>query len=148
MCSHFNGGVAGVLQEVQRKGEPSGQVSMFMSGLGLLDLFLNFIPTAILVTTGVDRIDWAAVPWAALAGMYNFLVNFGIALLSPLVISIGMLVGIPLSAAIDIVFRSMDITLTFVIGALLIICSFVLSTLPLREVLTKKCGREGGKCRH
>lgn len=76
-----------------------GQVSLFMSFLGLMDLFLNVIPSVVLVLFDVDHIDWSYVPWAALAGsallglIYNFLVNFGIALLNPLVISIGMLCG-------------------------------------------------------
>lgn len=81
--------------------------------------------------------------------MYNFLVNFGIALLNPLVISVGMLCGIPLNAgeftrsdkqlkdyhlAIDIVFRKMPATVKFLIGAVLIIVSFVLCTIPIREI--------------
>jgi solute carrier family 35 protein F3/4 len=76
-----------------------------MTFLGLLNLLVNVIPAAILVLTNVDYITWSYVPWAPLAGsaslglVYNFLVNFGIVLLSPLVISIGMLCGIPLGAS-------------------------------------------------
>lgn len=122
-----------------------GQVSLFMTGLGALDAVVNFVPTAILVSTGADRIEWDAVPWWALIGsamlglMYNFLVNFGIALLHPLVISVGMLCGIPLSAGIDIVFRGMDATPQFIVGAILILISFSLSTFPLDDILSRKC---------
>ncbi|KAH7727954.1 Protein Y73B6BL.31 b [Aphelenchoides avenae] len=122
-----------------------GQVSLFMTGLGALDAVVNFVPTAILVSTGADRIEWDAVPWWALIGsamlglMYNFLVNFGIALLHPLVISVGMLCGIPLSAGIDIVFRGMDATPQFIVGAILILISFSLSTFPLDDLLSRKC---------
>ncbi|KAI6205466.1 hypothetical protein M3Y94_00794900 [Aphelenchoides besseyi] len=125
-----------------------GQVSMFMTGLGLMDLFVNVIPSAILVLTKVDHIEFDAVPWLPLAGsatlglLYNFKVNFGIALLSPLIISIGMLCGIPLSAAIDIIFRQMDITVTFVVGAVLIIVSFVLSTIPVRQLSRNVFGKK------
>ena len=45
-----------------------GQVSIFMSGLGLLNTILNIIPTVILVWLKADRIDWDYVPWWALAG--------------------------------------------------------------------------------
>lgn len=113
---------------------------MFMSFLGLMNLFLNLIPTTVLVILEIDHIEWDAVPWAALAGsallglVYNFLVNFGIALLNPLVISIGMLTGIPINAMIDILFREMPATVKFIIGAVLIIVSFVLSTIPVREI--------------
>lgn len=81
-----------------------GQVSLFMTLLGLLNLFINIVPSVILVVFKIDHIEWWAVPWLPLAGsallglVYNFLVNFGIALLSPLVISIGMLCGIPINA--------------------------------------------------
>jgi hypothetical protein len=76
-------------------------------------------------------------------------VNFGIALLNPLVISVGMLCGIPLNAgkfktsnqvltkhnlAIDIVFRHMPATVKFLVGAILIIISFVLCAIPIREM--------------
>jgi len=120
-----------------------GQVSIFMSGLGLLNAIFNIVPTVILVWLKADRIDWSYVPWWALAGsavlslLFNFLVNFGIALLNPLIISIGMLCGIPVSAIIDILFRDMDPTLKFIIGAVLILLSFVLCAFPIRELFQK-----------
>lgn len=67
-----------------------------MTCLGLMNLFINIIPVAILIALDVDHVEWEAIPWIPLAGsallglLYNFLVNFGIALLNPLVISIGM----------------------------------------------------------
>uniref|UniRef100_A0A914C3Y2 EamA domain-containing protein n=1 Tax=Acrobeloides nanus TaxID=290746 RepID=A0A914C3Y2_9BILA len=123
-----------------------GQVSLFMTILGLFDLVFNIVPTVILVLTKVERIDFAYIPWWPLIGsallglLFNFLVNFGIALLNPLVISIGMLCGIPLNAAIDIIFRDMKATPKFLIGASLILISFILSTFPIEEIFKdKKC---------
>ena len=45
-----------------------GQVSIFMSGLGLLNTIFNIVPTVILIWLKADRIDWSYVPWWALAG--------------------------------------------------------------------------------
>ena len=40
-----------------------------------------------------------------------------------------------LFAAIDITFRHMQTTLTFALGTLLILVSFILSTIPLRQLV-------------
>ncbi|CAD5221351.1 unnamed protein product [Bursaphelenchus okinawaensis] len=116
-----------------------GQVSLFMTMLGLCNLLLNIWPALILVYTDVDHIKFHAVPWLPLIGaallslIFNFLVNFGIALLNPLIISVGMLCGIPVSAAIDIIFRGMTVSWTFGTSACLFILSFILSTFPLEQ---------------
>uniref|UniRef100_A0A1I7ZW50 EamA domain-containing protein n=1 Tax=Steinernema glaseri TaxID=37863 RepID=A0A1I7ZW50_9BILA len=121
-----------------------GQVSLFMSGLGLLNATVNIIPTAALYFSGIETIIWANVPWAPLVGsailglVFNFLINFGIALLHPLVISIGMLLGLPLSAIYDIAFRNVTATPKFLIGGSLILLSFVLIIVPLEELM-KSC---------
>jgi len=114
-----------------------GQVSLFMSSLGLMNLTLNFIPTAVLVWLQLDHIEWDYIPWLPLIGsallalIFNFLVNFGIALLDPLVISIGMLCGIPVSAVVDIVFREMAATHMFLAGSSLIVLAFILTVFPV-----------------
>ncbi|VDM40079.1 unnamed protein product [Toxocara canis] len=124
-----------------------GQVSIFMSGLGLMNLFVNIIPAAALTLTGTETLEWTRVPWLPLIGsallnlMFNFLVNFGIALLHPLVISVGMLFGIPISAAIDIIFRGMRATTFFIIGTLLILFSCAIIALPVHffSEISKRC---------
>ncbi|CAD5227757.1 unnamed protein product [Bursaphelenchus xylophilus] len=116
-----------------------GQVSLFMSMLGVLDLLINIWPTIVMVVTDADHIKFSAVPWLPLIGagllslIFNFLVNFGIALLNPLVISVGMLCGIPVSAAIDIVVRGMPMTWTFGVSSMLFIVSFFLTTFPVDD---------------
>jgi len=67
--------------------------------------------------------------------VFNFFVNFGIALLSPLVISVGMLFGLPLTTAIDIVFRGISATPTFLLGATFLTISFVLATFPIEQLV-------------
>ncbi|VDK70873.1 unnamed protein product [Onchocerca ochengi] len=113
-----------------------GQVSLFMSGLGLLNASLNSLPMIILVVKNLETFTWSYIPWIPLFGVaflsmwFNFLINFGITLLHPLVISIGMLFGIPISAAIDIIFRHMTATPYFIIGALLILFSCAIVAIP------------------
>ncbi|VDM62794.1 unnamed protein product [Angiostrongylus costaricensis] len=78
-----------------------GQVSLFMTCLGFLNLICNWLPMFILQLTNVEHMEIAFIPWVPVIGaallslLFNFLINFGIALLHPLVISVGMLMGIP-----------------------------------------------------
>uniref|UniRef100_A0A1I8EXD2 Uncharacterized protein n=1 Tax=Wuchereria bancrofti TaxID=6293 RepID=A0A1I8EXD2_WUCBA len=39
------------------------QVSLFMSGLGLLNVSLNSLPMIILLINGVETFTWSDVPW-------------------------------------------------------------------------------------
>ncbi|WKY04373.1 hypothetical protein Q1695_005404 [Nippostrongylus brasiliensis] len=113
-----------------------GQVSLFMTCLGFLNLICNWIPALVLMLTDVEHIEIAAVPWWPVIGasvlslLFNFLINFGIALLHPLVVSVGMLMGIPLNTVIDIVFRHVPATGTFIGGTVLIMASFLLIVFP------------------
>lgn len=43
-----------------------GQVSLFMTSLGLLNMIINILPTTILILLKYDYIEWNYVPWAAL----------------------------------------------------------------------------------
>lgn len=43
------------------------QVSLFMTFLGLMNLFVNIIPSTIIVILGIDTIHWNYVPWIALS---------------------------------------------------------------------------------
>ncbi|EFO87310.1 hypothetical protein CRE_19588 [Caenorhabditis remanei] len=113
-----------------------GDVSLFMTCLGFLNLTINWVPALILALTGVETLHFAYAPWgpmlgAALLSMaFNFTINFGIALLNPLVVSVGMLCGIPLNTVIDILFRGLEATPLFIIGTCLIILSFLLIIIP------------------
>ncbi|CAJ0566173.1 unnamed protein product, partial [Mesorhabditis spiculigera] len=98
------------------------QVSLFMTCLGTLNLFINAGIAFGLLLTPWEWMEISAVPWAPLFAaailslLFNFTINLGIAILHPLVISVGMLVGIPLNTAIDVVFRSVEPTVFFLTG--------------------------------
>ncbi|CAJ0947110.1 unnamed protein product, partial [Mesorhabditis belari] len=112
------------------------QVSLFMTCLGFLNLTINVIPAFVLAYT-VETLKWAYVPWgfifggAILALMFDFLINFGIALLNPLVISVGMLVGIPVNTAVDMVRGKVSTDSWYIyVGTILVILSFMLIVVP------------------
>ncbi|CAJ0602038.1 unnamed protein product [Cylicocyclus nassatus] len=113
-----------------------GQVSLFMSCLGFCNIVCNWIPPLILLLTDKEHVEVAYIPWGPVLGaallslLFNFLINFGIALLHPLVVSVGMLMGIPLNTVIDVLFRHVPATASFIGGTSLIIFSFVLIILP------------------
>lgn len=113
-----------------------GDVSLFMTCLGFLNLTINWIPALILALTGAETLHFAYAPWGPMVGAallsmaFNFTINFGIALLNPLVISVGMLLGIPLNTLIDILFRHLDATPLFIVGTGLICLSFCLIIIP------------------
>ncbi|GMT34892.1 hypothetical protein PFISCL1PPCAC_26189, partial [Pristionchus fissidentatus] len=124
-----------------------GQVSLFMTCLGLMNLVINAIPALLLVIFEVEKMEVAAVPWLVLVGsgvlglLFNFLINFGIALLHPLVISVGMLVGLPCNTVIDILFSSVSPTPFFISGSVCIFLSFILVVFPYSLVpICKKIG--------
>ncbi|CAK5107882.1 unnamed protein product [Meloidogyne enterolobii] len=76
---------------------------LFLSGMALVNLPLNFIPTSILVYFGYDIWQWDSVPWG------NFL-NF-----------------VFLTFVIDVILRGRHLTLTFIIGAISLITSAILA---------------------
>ncbi|KHJ91283.1 putative membrane protein [Oesophagostomum dentatum] len=121
-----------------------GQVSLFMSCLGFLNLAFNWVPVLILLLTDSEHIEIAYVPWGPVIGaavlslLFNFLINFGIALLHPLVVSVGMLMGIPLNTVIDIIFRHVPPTAAFLGGTALIIASFILIIFPYDLICRRK----------
>ncbi|CAH1253800.1 SLC35F3 [Branchiostoma lanceolatum] len=84
-----------------------GQVSLFLSCLGMLDL-LGLWPVMLGLYYGqVETMDWYHLPWSYLCGgaalglAFNFFINFGIAFTFPLFISLGTVLGIHLNAGVD-----------------------------------------------
>ncbi|XP_071958627.1 solute carrier family 35 member F4-like isoform X2 [Antedon mediterranea] len=114
----------------------SGQVSLFLTVLGLCDFVLFWPIMLILYYTDVETWSWDTMPWdylcgsAALSVVFNFLVNFGIALTYPLFIALGTVVGIPLNAVADLVFRDDAFGWIKIGGTVLIVGGFILMILP------------------
>lgn len=101
-----------------------GQVSLFLSMLGICNLFLSWPIALILIMTEAETISWALVPWpyicasAALSfrkassklfymkpnenvSVFNLFVNVGVAYTHPIYISVGLFLGLPLNAGME-----------------------------------------------
>ncbi|XP_038656499.1 putative thiamine transporter SLC35F3 isoform X1 [Scyliorhinus canicula] len=114
-----------------------GEAALFLSVLGLFNVtFITCVPLA-LYFTGVEHwTPFSHIPWEKLCGMailllsFNILMNFGIAVTSPTLISVGVVLSVPVNAVAeayssDIVFNSVRVV------AILIIClGFLLLLLP------------------
>jgi solute carrier family 35 protein F3/4 len=76
------------------------------------------------------------VPWNYLCGssalgvLFNFFINFGIAYTFPLFISLGTVMGIPVSALVDAFVRHVDLLNWKITGMDLIVGGFLLMLLP------------------
>ncbi|XP_033640772.1 putative thiamine transporter SLC35F3 [Asterias rubens] len=126
-----------------------GQVSLFLSLLGVFNLVF-FCPIMVtLYFTGVEKIDWGNLPGAFLCGkaalglVFNFLVNFGIAVTFPLFIALGTVIGIPLNGVVDSLFRDTQFGWVKILGAAFIMVAFFIMLVP--EPLQRKvaCWKEG-----
>ncbi|XP_070533203.1 solute carrier family 35 member F4-like [Ptychodera flava] len=127
-----------------------GQVSLFLSLLSLFNLFFLWPVMLALRLTDVEKWLWSDMPWnflcgsAALSVAFNFLINFGIAFTYPLYIAIGVVLGIPLNAVVDYIWRGTAFGVIKVIGTFLIILGFIIMVFPDRwhDSVNWPCTRE------
>jgi solute carrier family 35 protein F3/4 len=114
---------------------PLGQVALFLTTLGLLNAVFLWIIFVSLSATGDEPLT-KSIPWkflfasAILSLMFNFLINFGIAYTYPLFISLGTVVGIPLNAVVDRLFRDITFGVVKTEGSVFIIVGFLMLLLP------------------
>ncbi|EDV19364.1 uncharacterized protein TRIADDRAFT_62181 [Trichoplax adhaerens] len=107
------------------------QIGFFLSVLGLLNLLLFWPIILILYYTNAETIDWNNLPITFLCGSavlgvaFNFLVNFGIAFTFPLFISLGTVIGIPINALVDTIFRQKSFGAIKIGGSACIIIGFL-----------------------
>lgn len=108
------------------------QVSLFLTCLGVLNLLCFWPVMEIMHFTHYEKIYWSDMPWKFLCGsaclglVFNFLINFGIALTFPLFISLGTVLGIPINAGVDAIWRDDKFGAFKWLGALMIILGFLL----------------------
>ncbi|CAD5230629.1 unnamed protein product [Bursaphelenchus xylophilus] len=126
-------------------GEPSlGQIMLFQSLLGLANLLWNTAVVAAIIFFDLEHVDFKQIPWPPVLGLsfgmltYSIVMNVGVAFVSPLAVAIGVLVGIPMTAAIDIIFRGLQASAYFYFGGLLISIGFCLTTFPFDRWMTRK----------
>lgn len=124
-----------------------GQVSLFLSCLGLLTTLLFWPIIVIFQFTDHERVNWSHMPWEYLCAtgtltlIFNFLINFGIAFTYPLFISLRAVIGIPLNA-LTFVIRDTEFGILKIVAAFLIIIGFLFMLMPYsyEEHLREKIG--------
>nr|XP_039256554.1 putative thiamine transporter SLC35F3 [Styela clava] len=113
-----------------------GQVSLFLSLLGVSNAVFMWIVFLILYFTGVEYFEADDIPWSDLTTsnflslVFNFAVNFGVAYTYPLFISIAMMLGIPLNAVVDIFVKGVTFSPTRLAAAFLVILGFCVMLFP------------------
>ncbi|XP_022079306.1 putative thiamine transporter SLC35F3 [Acanthaster planci] len=127
----------------------SGQVSLFLSVLGIFNILFLWPFIIIFYYTDVETWSFDKIPWdylcgsAALSVAFNFLINFGIALTFPLFIALGTVVGIPLNAVVDLIFRGKDFSNFKIGGSVLVIVGFLIMLIPENIQQKAACWTEG-----
>ncbi|MGH0169590.1 UNVERIFIED_CONTAM: hypothetical protein FKN15_057114 [Acipenser sinensis] len=114
-----------------------GEAALFLTILGGVNfVFFSFVPV-ILYFTKVEYFDSIdAVPWGYLCGVsvllltFNILVNFGIAVTYPTLISLGIVLSVPVNAAVDHYTSEISFNTVRVIAVLTISLGFLLLLLP------------------
>lgn len=118
-------------------GEATGaQVALFLTLLGILNM--TFFWTILLLMNYMEWevVEWNTIPWINLNGtallnmVFNYLVNFGISVTFPLFISLGTMVGMPLNAGVDGIFRGSPFGTYKILSIFLIVGGFLLMLIP------------------
>uniref|UniRef100_A0A493T4B1 Solute carrier family 35 member F3 n=1 Tax=Anas platyrhynchos platyrhynchos TaxID=8840 RepID=A0A493T4B1_ANAPP len=114
-----------------------GEAALFLSVLAVFNvLFVTCIPVILYFTKVEYWSSFAVVPWGNLCGFsillltFNILLNFGIAITYPTLISLGIVLSVPVNAVVDhytseIVFNSVRVIAIVIIGL-----GFLLLLLP------------------
>ncbi|XP_050726797.1 putative thiamine transporter SLC35F3 isoform X1 [Eriocheir sinensis] len=127
-------------------GEASfGQVSLIFTVIALLNTILLSPIVAAFYFSGYEVVVWSHLPWpnlliaAALSLAANLLGNFGVAFTFEIFITLGLVLAIPVSAALDIKWYHVKFEGMKLAGVVLIVCGFFLVLFPANwpEYITK-----------
>ncbi|XP_042222609.1 putative thiamine transporter SLC35F3 isoform X2 [Homarus americanus] len=127
-------------------GEASfGQVSLIFTVIALLNTILLSPLVAAFYFSGYETVLWSHLPWpnllvaAALSLAANLLGNFGIAFTFEIFITLGLVLAVPVSAALDIKWYGVKFEGMKLAGVVLIMCGFFLVLFPANwpEYITK-----------
>ncbi|XP_064652285.1 solute carrier family 35 member F4-like isoform X2 [Lineus longissimus] len=134
-----------------------GQVSLFLSCLAIFNLLTMWPIFLVLYLTGAEPIAWDTISWKFVTGaagsalVFQILSNFGMTVTYHLFIESGMIIGIPLCAAYDILVHKYIIKEMNIAAYILIVLGFLLLLLPenwdramLKLIHWKKVDSESG----
>ncbi|XP_071337003.1 solute carrier family 35 member F3 isoform X3 [Trachinotus anak] len=114
-----------------------GEAALFLSIVGSANfVFVSFVPV-ILYFTHVEYIGSPGdIPWAYLCGVagllfaFNILVNFGIAITYPTLISLGIVLSVPVNAMVDLYTCEIHFNTVRLIAVFIICLGFLMLLLP------------------
>jgi len=118
------------------------QVAFFLTLLGIVNIVIFWPVLFILDFYNYETLDWNMLPWKFLIGtgvmgaIFNYLVNFGISITYPLFISVGVLLGVPLSSIVDAIVRNSSFDWIKIIAVAMVLFAFILMLIP-NEKLNK-----------
>mmetsp|Transcript_113743 Transcript_113743/g.317689 ORF Transcript_113743/g.317689 Transcript_113743/m.317689 type:complete len:364 (-) Transcript_113743:49-1140(-) len=108
------------------------EVGLFLAHMGAAGAMFLSLVLAVLMSTGVYKVDLSSVPWhlvcatAVASALFNFLIKFGISVDSPLAMSLATQIGIPLNLILDVAVVRANIDPTQALGTLAMLASFTL----------------------
>ncbi|XP_072912723.1 solute carrier family 35 member F3-like isoform X1 [Hemitrygon akajei] len=114
-----------------------GEAALFLTVLGLFNVtFIICVPMA-LYFTGIEYwTSFSLIPWEKLCGIailllsFTILMNFGIAVTSPTLISVGVVLSVPVNAVVDAYTSDIIFNGVRVVAVLIICLGFLLLLLP------------------
>ncbi|XP_076141183.1 solute carrier family 35 member F3 isoform X2 [Alosa pseudoharengus] len=114
-----------------------GEAALFLSIVGGANfVFISFVPI-ILYFTHVEYFGSPSdIPWAYLCGVaglllaFNILVNFGIAITYPTLISLGIVLSVPVNALVDLYTCDIQFNTVRLIAVFIICLGFLMLLLP------------------
>ena len=115
------------------------QSSMFVTIIGIINIFIGWIPVVLFTLTGIETIVWSRIPWSPLmlANLFNIFysafVVIGIGVTYPIFVSLGVLFGIPINAIVDVIVRDRSFSIIKIISTLLLVIGFLILLIPLEK---------------
>ncbi|CAL8257533.1 unnamed protein product [Lota lota] len=114
-----------------------GEAALFLTVVGGANfVFISFVPVILYFT----RVEYFAspgdIPWAYLCGVagllfaFNILVNFGIAVTYPTLISLGIVLSVPVNALVDLYTCEIHFNTVRLIAVFIICLGFLMLLLP------------------
>ncbi|XP_037400215.1 putative thiamine transporter SLC35F3a [Pygocentrus nattereri] len=114
-----------------------GEAALYLTVLGGANmLFVSIVPLILLLTGAEDVGSPGDIPWLSLCGMaalllvFNFLLNFGVLITLPTLISLGVVLSVPVNAVIDRYMCEIQFNSVRVIAVSIICLGFLLLLLP------------------
>lgn len=114
-----------------------GEAALFLSIVGGANfLFLGFIPVILYFSHVEYSASLSDIPWLYLCGVagllfvFNILVNFGIAITYPTLISLGIVLSVPVNAMMDLYTCDINFNSVRLIAVFIICLGFLMLLLP------------------